>query len=228
VDTPGLTEADRRREYRRAHPYWQSNKNIAGSAAGILVLVLHFVGALTGWLWFPLVVAAYVVAAIVMPNRRPDRVLVVPGVDADAIRKQLKVAQSAINGRVPVDVQLAVSKVADTLLALLSRLGDVTPGSEEAFVISRVAGDYLPGALRPYMSLPQEYANRHVLPSGKTAHDEVLAQLHLLESSLQGVSESILRGETDALTAHGRFLEQRFSPSELSVGDPGPPNPPRP
>ena len=203
--------------------YLTSNKNIAGSVAGIVGLGLTFAGVVSFPLWIPVVGALYGAAALAVPNKRAAN----PGgpslLDAGQIRRAINDTVSNIRGKVPDDIQSAVSGIRDTVFALLGHLDTLPPGSQEGFIISRMATDYLPGTLNPYLSLPQQYANTHVLSSGKTAHDIVLAQLKLLEKTLDDVTDAVLKGDADTLMANGRFLEQRFAGSELDLTDRGQP-----
>jgi hypothetical protein len=45
----------------------------------------------------------------------------------------------------------------------------------------------------------------------------VSAQLDLLAQKVTEVTSAILKGDSDALAAHGRFLAERFAPSALQL-----------
>lgn len=201
--------------------YLTSNKNIAGSLAGIAGLALVFTGVISGPVWVPVVAGLYGAAALAVPNRKVAAGGGPALLDAGQIRHAINDTLSSINGKVPVDIQVAVSNIRDSVFALLGHLDTIPPGSQEGFIISRMATDYLPGTLNPYLSLPQQYANTHQLGGGKTAHDIVLEQLKLLAKTLDDVTDAVLKGDADALMANGRFLEQRFSGSELDLTDSG-------
>jgi hypothetical protein len=84
-------------------------------------------------------------------------------------------------------------------------------------VVGRTATDYLPSALQAYLNLPRAYATLHKMPNGKTA-DEVLGdQLTLLASKMDEVADAVHKKDSDALLANGRFLEEKFGTSPLTL-----------
>ena len=88
------------------------------------------------------------------------------------------------------------------------------------FLIRQTALEYLPRALNAYLALPRVYAERRTVANGRTPHDELLAQLQLLNSKMQDVADNIAKRDTDRLIANGRFLQERFAPSSLDVQQP--------
>jgi len=195
--------------------YLYSNKNLAGSAAGLGGLALYFTG-VVGELW-PLVVAGlYGVGALATP---PTKVFDLrSGLDPSNLNRAMAEQLRRIRGRVPDDVLGAVGRIHDQIREVLDRREALPPGSPNAFVVERTALDYLPTALESYLNLPRGYANRVPVSRGRTARRVLLDQLALLEAKLGEVLEAVAKGDTDRLLAHGRFLEDRFAVSELDVG----------
>ncbi|MBT2228401.1 hypothetical protein [Nonomuraea sp. NEAU-A123] len=51
----------------------------------------------------------------------------------------------------------------------------------------------------------------------RSAHEELLAQLALLDAQLRKVADAIHRGDEQALRDQGRFLRDRFGGSDLDL-----------
>jgi hypothetical protein len=198
--------------------YLYSNKNLVGSAAGLAGLGLYFTG-LVGDLW-PLVVGGlYGVGALATPPTRTFDLH--SGLDPSNLNRAMAEQERRLRGRVPDDVLAAVGRVHTQVREILERRDALPPGSPDAFVVERTALDYLPTALESYLNLPRAYANRVQVSGGRTARQVLLDQLALLEAKLGEVVEAIAKGDTDRLLAHGRFLHDRFAPSELDAGPRG-------
>jgi len=115
-----------------------------------------------------------------------------------------------------------VQSIQQVILGILPRSGALPPGSPELFVVQRTATDYLPTALESYLNLPRAYATLHQVQDGKTPRQVLLDQLTLLESKMGEVADDVHRNDTDRLLANGRFLEERFGRSALSLEGPAP------
>jgi hypothetical protein len=194
--------------------YLYSNKNLVGSAGGLVGLALYFTG-LVGDLWPVVVGGLYGVGALATPPTRTFDLH--SGLDPGNLNRAMAEQERRLRGRVPEDVLAAVGRVHGQVREVLERRHALPPGSRDAFVVERTALDYLPTALESYLNLPRGYANRVPVANGRTARQVLLDQLALLEAKLGEVIEAIARGDTDRLLAHGRFLEDAFATSELDV-----------
>jgi hypothetical protein len=145
---------------------------------------------------------------------------VTPGFDANNVKLALDRQVRVITGKVPPEVMAKVLKIRQTILGILPRSGNLAPGSPELFVIERTATNYLPTSLQAYLNLPKAYANRHQVQNGKTPKEILLDQLTLLENRMNEVADDVHRNDSDRLLAHGRFLEERFGRSPLSLKPP--------
>jgi hypothetical protein len=145
---------------------------------------------------------------------------VTPGFDAKNVKLALDTQVRAITGKVPPEVMAKVLKIRQTILGILPRSGSLAPGSPELFVIERTATNYLPTSLQAYLNLPKAYATRHQVQNGKTPKEILLDQLTLLENKMNDVADDVHRNDSDRLLAHGRFLEERFGRSPLSLKPP--------
>jgi hypothetical protein len=197
--------------------YLYSTKNIVGSLLAIVGLVLFFAG-VVGALWPVIVIGLYLIGVLVTPGTAT--VDLRSGFDPDDVRHALDHEVHAVSGRVPADVLAKVQNIQQIILGILPRSGALPPGSPELFVVERTATDYLPTSLESYLNLPRAYATLHPVQDGKTAKQVLMDQLSLLESKMTEVADDVHRNDTDRLLANGRFLEERFGRSALSLDSP--------
>jgi hypothetical protein len=201
--------------------YLYSTKNIVGSLLALVGLVLFFVG-VVGALWPAIVIGLYLIGALAAPGTA--NIDLRSGFDPDDVRKALDHEVHVVSGRVPADVFVKVQSIQQIILGILPRSGALPPGSPELFVVERTATDYLPTALESYLNLPRAYATLHPVQDGKTPKQVLLDQLVLLESKMSEVADDVHRNDTDRLLANGRFLEERFGRSGLSLDTPAAPS----
>jgi hypothetical protein len=197
--------------------YLYSTKNIVGSLLALVGLVLFFTG-IIGALWPVIVIGLYLVGVLVTPGSATIDLR--SGFDPDDIRHALETEVRAVSGRVSPDVLAKVQSIQQIILGILPRSGALPPGSPELFVVQRTATDYLPTALESYLNLPRAYATLHRVQDGKTPQQVLMDQLTLLESKMGEVADDVHRNDTDRLLANGRFLEERFGRSALSLEGP--------
>jgi hypothetical protein len=208
----------------RLGAYATSTKNLTGLALAVVGVLLTLIGVL-GPLWPLVIPALYGVGALVAPADR--RRLGAPGgtavLDADEVRRGLSRLQRRVAGRLPADVSASVQRISTGIRELLDRAVEQPGASEDVFVLSRMACDYLPATVDGYLRLPPTYAAEHRLADGRTPLQMVRGQLELLEGKLGEVRDAMLAGDSDRLAAHGRFLQESFAESTLSLAPPRPP-----
>ncbi len=197
--------------------YLYSTKNIVGSVLALIGLVLFFTG-VVGGLWPVIVIGLYLIGALVTPGTATIDLR--SGFDPDDVRKAMDHEVHAVSGRVPPEVLAKVQSIQQIILGILPRSGALPPGSPELFVVERTATEYLPTALESYLNLPRAYATLHPVQNGKTAKQVLMDQLTLLEGKMSEVADDVHRNDTDRLLANGRFLEERFGGSALSLDSP--------
>jgi hypothetical protein len=197
--------------------YLYSTKNIVGSLLALVGLVLFFTG-IIGTLWPVIVIGLYLIGALVTPGTAAIDLR--SGFDPDDIRHALDNEVKAVSGRVSPDVLAKVQSIQQIILGILPRSGALPPGSPELFVVQRTATEYLPTSLESYLNLPRAYATLHRVQDGKTPQQVLMDQLTLLESKMGEVADDVHRNDTDRLLANGRFLEERFGRSALSLEGP--------
>jgi hypothetical protein len=142
------------------------------------------------------------------------------GFDPNDVKQALDTQVRIITGKVPPEVMAKVLKIRQIVFGILPRSGNLPPGSLELFIVERTATDYLPTSLQAYLNLPRAYATLHPVQGGKTPKEVLLDQLTLLENKMNEVADDVHRNDADRLLANGRFLEERFGRSPLSLKPP--------
>ena len=202
--------------------YLTSRKNLAGSALGLVGVGLALGGVITGVLpTLGVIAGLYIAGAFAMPEKRGSITADAdPVIDADAINRALRRLSGGVQNA-PPDIAAKTQAIIAQLQELVPRIAGTTTTSDAVYVLSRMATDYLPNTLDVYLRLPRTYAETQKLSGGQTAHQMVMAQLDLLAEKVTEVGSAILKGDSDAIAAHGRFLAERFAPSALQLA-PGP------
>jgi len=99
-----------------------------------------------------------------------------------------------------------IKRKADLLLEYADRF---PPFSQDLHIVRQTAADYLPRTVDAYLKLPGS-DDPVIGATGKTALDELKAQLNLLDSKLDEIAEDLQRQDLDRMLANRRFLEERF------------------
>jgi hypothetical protein len=194
--------------------YLYSRKNIVACLLALLGLALFFLGVI-GPVWPAVVLGMYLIGALATPAGRTD--LYLGGTDPGDLRAALAHQVGLVKGKVPDDVYQKVLSIQQTILGILPKIDRLGPGSQDAFVVQKTVTDYLPSTLQAYLNLPRAYATLHRLSDGRTAAQLLLEQLTLLDAKLGAVADAVNKNDADALLANGRFLEDRFGSSPLSL-----------
>jgi hypothetical protein len=197
--------------------YLYGRKNIVGSALALVGLVLFFTGIPGSALWPVDVLGLYLVGVLITPGNR--KIDLSTGFDPNDVKLALDTQVRLITGKVPPEVMAKVLKIRQIIFGILPRAGNLPPGSPELFVVERTASDYLPTSLEAYLRLPRAYATLHAV-HGKTPKEILLDQLTLLETKMTEVADDLHRNDSDRLLANGRFLQERFGRSPLSLKPP--------
>jgi hypothetical protein len=110
----------------------------------------------------------------------------------------------------PVDVQVKVEQIRRKADVLLSYADRFPPFSQDLHIVRQTASDYLPRTIDAYLAMPKHVAERPIGPDGKTPHQELKAQLDLLDAKLDEIAQDLQRQDLDRMLANRRFLEERF------------------
>ncbi|MFI6926932.1 hypothetical protein ACIBIZ_43845 [Nonomuraea spiralis] len=197
--------------------YLGSTRNIAGCVLALLGLVAHLFG-LAGAFWPVVVAALYGAGALLAPPERLRLRISHAEVETSALRDDLDALLRRIEGRFPADVQAAVAGLAEVVRGVLGRAEQLTASPDRLHVVSQTVRSYLPASLEAYANLPRGYALTRRAGRERSAHEELLAQLALLDAGLREVAEAVHRGDEQALRDQGRFLRDKFGGSDLDLG----------
>lgn len=121
------------------------------------------------------------------------------------------------SGKAPAAVTARVQRVAETVHEMAPRLDRLGAGSQQAHTVVATATSYLPEAVDAYLRLPRDFADRRVVDRGKTSLMILCDQLDLLGATIDKISDAVSRADAVALVAHGRFLEEKFGTSGLTL-----------
>jgi|GEM_PF-3077935 len=111
----------------------------------------------------------------------------------------------------PAEAKVRMRAVAQRVQDVMTYLRERDAAqSEHAFIVRKIATDYLPGAVNAYLRLPRGAADTAPLQGEKTGKDLLTEQLALLEQAVQDVLTDVTRAASQELLAHGRFLEEKF------------------
>ena len=199
-----------------------STKNIAGCLLGGAAILAQLLIGL-GPFWPLIVLVAYAVGALVAPRDRVDLVLGLgDNAGTDELEDQLKVLRRSLNGeasRLDEDALGEVSKILQSLDDIVARWPDLAGAPDQQHTVEQMIGDYLPTSLQGYLNLPRTYALSARVAGRKTAHDELMDQLKILDTESERIRDAVYSREVDALSNQSRFLRQKFARSSLDIGD---------
>jgi len=111
----------------------------------------------------------------------------------------------------PIDVQVKVEQIRRKVDVLLGYADRFPPFSQDLYLVRQTATDYLPRTISTYLALPSDSVDMPLeTAGGKTARQELKAQLDLLDTKLDDIAQDLQRQDADRLLANRRFLESRF------------------
>jgi hypothetical protein len=189
--------------------FFYSTQNIVGSLLGILGLALFFLG-IIGQYWFFIVIGLYGIGVLATPRSPTYELGLQNQLTVDDIRKGLEALVQKIRGKVPKDILSKVESIKSSILEVLPQILDLSNSDYNVYLIKQTALDYLPEALSNYLNLPAAYATLHPVKDGKTARQLLSEQLDLLDQEMKEVVQDVYSNDIARLTAHGRFLQDKF------------------
>ena len=113
----------------------------------------------------------------------------------------------------PVDVQVKVEQIKRKVDVLLGFADRFPPFSKDLFLVQQTASDYLPRTVNAYLALTPDAVERPLAASGQTPHQELRAQLDLLDTKLDDIAQDLERQDVARMLANRQFLEDRFGPA---------------
>lgn len=110
-------------------------------------------------------------------------------------------------GGLPADVTSKLEENIDALRRLIPELNDAHPGSELTWTVNRMATDYLPRIVTPYVALSPPVREEH--------RAEFLRSLQGLESELENIGELVRNAKVGEFQSKAAFLRARFLDTDL-------------
>lgn len=197
-----------------------SGKNIAGSALATAAIATQLVVGL-GPLWPLVVLASYGVGALVVPQDRIDlRLGVGAGASAADLSEQLRLLRRAMKSdtrRLTDDANKILVRILDALDEILVRWDELASAPDQRHVVERMVLDYLPTSVQTFLNLPRTFALSSRVEGRKTAHEELIEQLTILEKESDRIRTAVFTREVEALSDQSRFLREKFARSELEI-----------
>ncbi|MEV4320092.1 hypothetical protein [Actinocrispum sp. NPDC049592] len=173
--------------------YLGSTKNLAGSAAGLLGIVLYLFG-LLGSYWPVVVIGLYAAGALLAPA---DRIRKTTLEDIAELRKEL--FASTVD-RLPAQAQDHVARIRAILTDMLDRPTQLAASADLLHRVTRLTRADLPMSLRSYENLPQH---------DQRAATELLTQLELLETEAHRIAAAFYANDLQNQADHTRYLRER-------------------
>ena len=143
-----------------------------------------------------------------------------PGSEPEALEAELTELVRRVNragGTMPEGGVPAVRDVEDVLRPLLRYLRSNPPTESEMIPIRSMVRDYLPTTVDTFLALPPDFAATHRNRQGRSPAEELLEQLRLLEQGAREYATAIYAGDAQELTNQGKFLETKFTRSDLDL-----------
>ncbi|MCQ1947621.1 MULTISPECIES: hypothetical protein [unclassified Arthrobacter] len=126
------------------------------------------------------------------------------------LRRAVRRAGAAL----PTLVSSMVRQIDDILAPLVEYVGSHGASTEQRVLLNAIITNYLPTPLRAYVAL----SDRERTESSE-ATTLLVDQLTILEGIARDLENQVRTGAIAELSTHGRFLDDKFSPSSLTLGD---------
>lgn len=198
----------------------ESGKNIVGCVLAVVAIVLQVAIGL-GAFWPLIVVGAYAVGALLWPRDRLNLTLALgESTSADDLKAQLAQLRKTMTTqgtRLGADVTKPLGTLLDVLDEIVSKWDDLLVAPDQSHVVQQMIVDYLPTSLQTYLNIPATYALSSRVAGKKSAHDELLDQLALLETEAEKIRAAVYSKDLDALGDQSRFLQAKFGKSSLDL-----------
>lgn len=146
-----------------------------------------------------------------------------PADELGALRAALRETVVLVNrsaGRLPEGVVPRVRAIEDVLVELLDHEESTDWTSitaQSRFSLAATINDYLPTSVTAYLALPAGFVADHRGPTGRTAGEELQEQLRLLDGAVRDLAVAVYSGDAERLSTQGRFLDTKFSRSDLDL-----------
>ena len=126
----------------------------------------------------------------------------------------LRTAVRRAGAAMPTLVSSQVRQIDDILAPLVEYIGSNGASTEQRVLLNSIITSYLPTPLRAYVAL-----NERERTDDSEATALLVEQLTILEGIARDLENQVRTGAIAELSTHGRFLDDKFSPSSLTFGD---------
>jgi hypothetical protein len=140
---------------------------------------------------------------------------------ADDLKAQLASLRKTVATqatRLGADVTKPVGALLDVLDEIVSKWNDLIVAPDQSQVVQQMIVYYLPTSLQTYLNIPATYALTSRVAGKKSAHDELLDQVAILETEAEKIRTAVYAKDLDALGDQSRFLHDKFGKSSLDLG----------
>ncbi|MBP2319839.1 hypothetical protein JOF56_000224 [Kibdelosporangium banguiense] len=179
--------------------YLGSTKNLAGSALGLVGVLLYVFGGV-GAYWPVVVIGLYGVGALLAPGERVRLIAASTSTETEQLRADLAVlVERAGQGRLPEGAGEFVHRIHQVLSEMLARPAAFSADPDLLHRVIRVARVDLPTSIEAYLNMPKWLARR----------DELLTQLDLIEFEAHQIAERFYADDINRQSDHTRYLRER-------------------
>lgn len=192
--------------------------NLFGCLWGAIGLIAYFAGIIHNY-WLFIVGCLYGLGFLFayMTNSEDSPVLefnIGNQVSTKALKEALDQLIKKISKRLSGDELDKVRNIEQNILFLLPHINALASADQDLHIIKQTVVDYLPQTLSAYLELPPAFAKFHTLKNGKTAQQNLVEQLTVLDDQINQIVININSKNADALMVQGEFLKSKFSTGE--------------
>lgn len=191
-------------------------RNVAGMFGAAAGLGLTFGGVIDAGWWAitgGLYAAGFLGTQILAPPRA-DGPLWQSAPVADLPADLRRLAHD-ISPQLPAAAQRHLANILAAASGIEPKLRAIDPANPSVTAVRQILADYIPTTLTAYRGLPPRVRSAARLGDGRTADEQITAQLALLETQMDRVADTLSRGDLEALDAQGRFLDEKFRAPDL-------------
>jgi hypothetical protein len=195
-------------------------RNVAGLVGAAAGLGLTFGGVIEAGWWAitgGLYTAGFLGTQILAPPARATGPLwqVAPVAELPADLRRLA---RDVSPQLPDAAQRHLANILAAATGIEPKLREIDPANPSVTAVRQIMADYIPTTLKAYRELPPRVRSATRLGDGRTADEQITAQLALLEGQMDRVADTLSRGDLNALEAQGRFLDEKFRAPDLFTG----------
>lgn len=192
-----------------------TNKNLVGSGLAITALGLYLGGIISDF-WWAIAAGSYGIGALATPSS-PTMEVEMKSRMADAeIIAGLSTIAARARRVVPEAVVPDIEAICNILISLVGATAKSEVDGDTKYAVRTAATDYLPNTINKYTKMPPAFRAIHRGTDGKSADQMLGEQIHVLRTSLEKSAAAFADSDAAELKANGKFLNERFSQSQIS------------